>query len=67
MYVSIYDTNVCINKPYWKGSGIIIFLCKYYIAIPDTLIRLLDEFFLLLTVNQEKKIELQKKYIEEFV
>ena len=31
-------THVCVNNPHWQSSGIIIFLCKYYIVISDTLI-----------------------------
>ena len=32
----ILNTNVCIKNPYWESSGIMIFLCKYYIHISDT-------------------------------
>ena len=42
---------MCINKPHWQSSGIIIFLCKYYIIISDTLVGFfLDVLFLLLAV-----------------
>ena len=34
--VKFLDTHVCINKPHWQGSRVIIFLCKYDIAILDT-------------------------------
>ena len=45
------DTHVCINKPHWQSSGIIIFLCKYYIIISDTLVAFfLDVLLLLLAV-----------------
>ena len=45
------DTHVCINNPHWQSSGIIIFLCKYYIVISDTLVgSFLDMLFLLLAV-----------------
>ena len=44
------DTHVCIKNTYWQSSGIIIILRKYCIVTSDTLIRLLDVFFLLLTV-----------------
>ena len=45
------DTHVCINNPHWQSSGIIIFLCKYYIVISDTLVgSFLDVLFLLLAV-----------------
>ena len=41
----------CINNPHWQSSGIIIFLCKYYIVISDTLVGFfLDVLFLLLAV-----------------
>ena len=32
------DTHVCINNPHWQSSEIIVFLCKYYIVISNTLI-----------------------------
>ena len=38
------DTNICINNPYWQSSDI-IFLCKYYIAISDTLATHFDQSF----------------------
>ena len=39
------------NNPYWQSSGIIIFLCKCYIVISDTLVGFfLDVLFLLLAV-----------------
>ena len=45
------DTHVCINNPHWQSSGIIVFLCKYYIGVSDTLFHsFLDVFLLLLTV-----------------
>ena len=44
-------TYVFINNPHWKSSGILIFLCKYYIVISDALVgSFLDVFFLSLTV-----------------
>ena len=60
---------MCINNPHWQSSGIIIFLCKYYIVISDTLVgSFLNVLFLLLAVISELhekpkgiKIELQKK------
>ena len=56
------------QQPTLTSSGIITFLCKYYIVISDTLISSwMSFFFFSLAVNQEEKIELQKKYIEEFV
>ena len=35
--IEFLDTHVCINNPHWQSIGIIIFLCKYYIVISDTL------------------------------
>ena len=32
------DAYVFINNPYWQSCGIIIFLCKYYVVISDTLV-----------------------------
>ena len=42
--------HTCMYKnPRWKSSGIIIFVCKYYVDVSDTLIgSVLDMFFLLL-------------------
>ena len=49
---------MCINKPLWQSSGIIIFLCKYYIIISDTLVGFfLDVLFLLLAVILSKLYE----------
>ena len=43
------DTYAFINNSHWQNSGIMIFLCKYYINISDTLIGFfLDVLFLLL-------------------
>ena len=40
-----------INDPYWQSSGILIFLCKYYIVTSDTLVGFfLDGLYLLFTV-----------------
>ena len=63
------DRLVFINKPHWQSSGIITFLCKYDIVIPETLVGFfLNVLFLLLQDyhsfmrNEEGiKIELQKK------
>ena len=42
---------MCINKPHWQSSGIIIFLFKCYIVISYTLVSFfLDVLFLLFTV-----------------
>ena len=34
--IEFLDKHVCISNPHWQSSGIIIFLCKYYIVISDT-------------------------------
>ena len=48
------NTYVLINNPHWQSSGIIIFLCKYYIIISGTLVgSFLDVLFLLLVVILE--------------
>ena len=40
-----------INNPHWQSGGIIIFLCKYYTVISDTLVgSFLYVLFLLLAV-----------------
>ena len=45
------DTHVSINNPHRQSGGMIVFFCKYYIRISDTLIgSILNEFFLFLTV-----------------
>ena len=67
--IEFFDTHACINNPHSEGSGIIIFLRKYYIVISDALGgSFLDALFLLFAVyyqsfmgNQEGiKIQLQK-------
>ena len=73
-YIAFLDSHVCINNPYRQSSGIIIFLRRYYVVISHTLIgskmsfscRLL-QYYQSFIRNSEEKLELQKKYIEEFV
>ena len=74
--IEFFDTDVFINSPHWQSSGILIFLCKYYIVISDTLVySFLDALFLLLAVilselhekPRRKDWVTEKKYIEEFV
>ena len=49
--IEFLDTSAFINNPHWQSSGILIFLCKYYIVISDTLVgSFLDVLFLLLAV-----------------
>ena len=46
-----FRQTCCINNSHWQSSGIIIFLCKYYVIIPDKLLdSSLDVLFLLLAV-----------------
>ena len=41
-----------IKNPHWESGGIIIFLCKYYLVISDTLVgSFFDVFFLLLALR----------------
>ena len=49
--IAFLDKHICINSPHHQSRRIIIFLCKYYIVISDTLVDcLLDVLFLLLAV-----------------
>ena len=65
----IFRQTCCINNPHWQFSGIMIFLCKRYILISETLVgSFLDVLFLLLAAilsgfyDQDGiKIELLKK------
>ena len=69
--------HICfINNSHWQGSGIVIFLCKYYIVISDKLVGFFSDVpFLLLALifraswetKKEQKLSYRKKYIEEFV
>ena len=46
--IKFLDTHVGVNKPHWQSSGVIIFVCKYYVVISDTLVDFfLDVLFLL--------------------
>ena len=36
--IAFLDTHVSINNPSWQSRGIVIFLCKFYMVIADTLI-----------------------------
>ena len=41
--------DVFINNPHWQSSATIIFLCKYYVVVSDTLVgSFLDVLFFLL-------------------
>ena len=67
--IEFLDTYAFVNNPYQQSSGILIFLCKYYIVISDTLVgTFLDVLFLLLAIillelheKPKRKAELQKK------
>ena len=66
---------IFIDNPHWQCSGILLFLCKYYIVILGTLVgSFLDVLFLLLAViirtsweTKKERMSYRKKYIEEFV
>ena len=70
--IAVLEIHVCIHNPYWQSSGIIIFLCKYYIAISDTPIGCA---FLVARCNiiraswktEKERSSYRKRYIEEFV
>ena len=58
-----------INNPHWQSSGI-IFFCKYYIVISDTLVgSFLDVLFLLVAVIlsglHEKQPRRNKDWVTE--
>ena len=66
--IAFLDTHLCISNLYQQSSGIIIFLCKYYIVVSAKLIgcwvsfsRFSSQNYQRLMTNQEGKIELQKK------
>ena len=49
--IEFLDTSVFIINRHWQSSGILIFFCKYYIVLSDTLVGFfLDVLFLLLAV-----------------
>ena len=65
----IFRHAICIKKTHWQGCGFIIFLCKYYIVIADTLVgSFLDVLFLLLAVilsGPPEKTKRNKYWITE--
>ena len=75
----IFRHTCCINNSHWQSSGIIIFLCKYYVIISDKLLgSFLDVHFLLLAVilsglheksrrNKDWVTEKNSLYIKEIV
>ena len=73
----IFRHTICINNSHWQSGGIIILLCKYFIAISDIMVgTFMDVLFLLLAVilpgllekpRRNKDWVPEKKCIEEFV
>ena len=74
----IFRHTCCINNTHWQSGEIKIFLCKYYIALSDTLVgSFLDVLFLLLAVILSRFLEKPRRnkdwvtekstYIEELV
>ena len=67
----IFRYTCCINNTHWQIIGIIIFWCKHYLVILDTLVgSFSDVLFLLLAVilsGLDEKPKRKKKYIKEFV
>ena len=56
--IEFLDTSAFINNPHWQSSRILIFLCKCYIVISDTLVgSFLDVLFLLLAVILSERHE----------
>ena len=56
--IEFLDTSAFINNPHWQSSGILIFLCKYYIDISDILVgSFLDVLSLLLALILSKRHE----------
>ena len=62
-------------NPYWQSSGIIIFLCKYYIVMSDTLLGSCMCFSIFALCNsirtswetENERLSYRKNYIEEFL
>ena len=73
----LLDTSAFINNPHRQSSGVLIFLCKYYIVISDILVgSFLHVLFLLLAVilserhdwkEGKERLSYRKKCIEQFV
>ena len=60
--IELLDTSAFINNPHRQSSGVLIFLCKYYIVISDELVgSLLDVLFLLLAVILSERHENPRK------
>ena len=52
--IEFLDTHGYIKKAHWQSSCIIVFVCKYYVAISNTLTCI---FFLLLAVILSEILE----------
>ena len=75
--IEFLDTHACINNPHWEGSGIIIFLRKYYIVILDALggfsfgcvlfVACCNIISALWETKKEQRFSYRENYIEEFV
>ena len=66
----IRGNTVCVKNRHWQSNGIIVFLCKYYIVISNTLIgSFFYVFFLLLAALLLELHEKprRKMYIDKFV
>ena len=64
-----------MNILLWQSSGILIFLCKYYIVVSDTLVGIFLRCALFVArcntirtswENQKERLSYRKKYVEEF-
>ena len=56
--IEFLDISTFINNPHWQSNRILVFLCKYYIVISDTLVgSFLDVLFLLLAVILSERHE----------
>ena len=79
--IAFLDTHLCIKNPYWRISGIIFFLRKYYIVISDNALGFvflvaflagcvfLVSCCIIRTARKTKKeiLSCRKKCIEEFI
>ena len=61
--IEFLDPYVCINNPHWQSNGNIIFLCKYYIVISDTLVGSFFYvlFFLLVVILPQVQVKPRRK------
>ena len=61
--IEFLDPYVCINNPHWQSNENIIFLCKYYTVISDTLVGSFFDvlFFLLVVILPEVQVKPRRK------